>query len=257
MTWIRKKIYLAAIPLSVALYFVSAVSVRANSQRDFIGTQKLRTDLISQNIETKERGTLPASAGGATRGGCAEQAPSLISVMPKNKVGLTFNKYPTFFWHIAKSNAKTAEFLLLNENDDVIYETNFNLPDKPGIFAFTLPPEAPGLEINQKYHWFLSVNCSSEDTDDTMTVEGWVERTRPNLFVRIKLNKLEPKYRSKIYTEAGIWLDAITHVAKYRCTLPHDSDVKLYWDQLLTSIGFPEFVSEPLDNSCSLIRLNV
>ena len=256
MTWIKKNLYFAAIPISVALSLISAVSVKANSQTRFVGTQKVRTDLISELFETEDRGTPSRTTGGASRssaplnGGCDEPAPRLISVMPKEKITLTFKKYPEFFWYISKSDAQTAEFLLLDENRDIVYRTNFQLPKKQGIFAFTLPPHSPGLKVNQKYRWSLRVDCSIEQPYNTMSVEGWVERTRLDLSMRIKLNKSEPKQRSKIYADAGIWHEAISNAAQQRCNFPQDSNVMLYWNQLLTSVGLSKVVSEPLNNSC-------
>ncbi|AFY58624.1 protein of unknown function (DUF928) [Rivularia sp. PCC 7116] len=252
MTWIKKKLYLAAIPLSIGISIAAAVSVRANAPNVFAATPKNRT-LISQSFTPPNReGKSPVTAGAATRGGCDTKQNLVTPLMPKEKLGLTFDERPTFYWHTSKSNAETAEFLLLDDNDDLVYEANVNLPKKPGIFAFTLPPEAPGLKTNKQYHWYLSVNCSSEETDDIVTVEGWVERTKPNLATWIKLNKSTPKYRSKIYADASIWHEAITNVAQQRCIAPYDSTMVLYWNQLLTSVGLKELVSESITNVCEV-----
>ncbi|MEM7555507.1 MAG: DUF928 domain-containing protein [Cyanobacteria bacterium P01_A01_bin.84] len=252
MTWIKKKLYLIGIPISLGLSIFSTVSVRANSLTELVGMEKVHTWKISQTFKTPNRGTPPATAGGATRGSCAQKAKGLIPLIPKEKLGLTLKERPTFFWHISESDAKTAEFLLLDDNDDVIYETNLNIPKEQGIFAFTLPEEAPGLKINKRYNWYLSVSCSSNESDETMTVAGWVERTKPNLAMRMKLNKFEPKYRSKIYTEAGIWHEAIASVAAQRCSSPDDSNIMTNWNKLLTSVGLSKVASEPLNNICNV-----
>ncbi|KST65757.1 DUF928 domain-containing protein [Mastigocoleus testarum] len=256
MSWMKKNLYTLAIPISLTFSTLSALSVQAHSQKGFVDTpvdtQKVRTWQISQTFKTPNRGTPPATAGGATRGGCTEKKGYLTSLMPKQKLGLTVNEYPTFFWHMSKPEVKTAEFLLLDDNDDLVYETNLKLPKKPGIFSFTLPSEAPALKVNKLYHWYLSVNCSSEETDEDITIEGWVERTKPSLALRIKLNNLAPKYRSKVYADAGIWHEAITNVAQQRCSFPSDSNVMLNWKKLLTSVGLNKVVSEPLNNICEI-----
>ncbi|MEB3220214.1 MAG: DUF928 domain-containing protein [Nostocales cyanobacterium 94392] len=251
MAWIKQNVYLATIPISMVISIVWTISVRANSSTEFVGEQKLRT-LISQKFIPPNRGRPPATADGATRGGCEKKNQPITPLMPKEKLGLTFNERPTFYWHISESNTQAAEFLLLDDNDDLVYEANLTLPKKPGIFAFTLPSEAPGLKSNKQYHWYLSIKCSSEETDDTVTVEGWVERTKPNLATQIKLNKLEPKYRSQIYADAGIWHEAMRNVVQQRCINPYDSTIMLYWNQLLTSVGLNQVVSESLDNVCTM-----
>lgn len=252
MNWIKKNLYIAAIPISITLSSVSVLSVQANSQTGFVDIQKAQTWKISQTFKTPNRGTPPVTAGGATRGGCADKEGYLISLLPKQKLGLTVNKHPTFFWHKSNNDAKTAEFLLLDDNDNLVYETNFKLPKKTGIFAFSLPSEAPALKVNKQYHWYLLVNCGSEETDDMITLEGWIERTNPNLALRIKLNNLSPKYRSKVYADAGIWHEAITNIAEQRCTFPSDSSVMLNWNKLLSSVGLSKVVSEPLNNICKV-----
>ncbi len=256
MNWMKKNLYTVAIPVSVTFSIVSALSVQAYSQTGFVemqvDTQKVRIWKISQVFKTPNRGTPPATAGGATRGGCKEKEGYLTSLMPKQKLGLTVNEHPTFFWHISRSDAEKAEFLLLDDDDNLVYETNLDLPKKPGIFAFTLPSEAPGLKVDKLYHWYLSVNCSSEETDEDITIEGWVERAKPSLALRIKLNNLAPKYHSKVYAEAGIWHEAITNVAQQRCSFPSDSNIMLNWKKLLISVGLNKVVSEPLNNICKI-----
>ena len=276
MNWIRKNLYIATIPISLTISIVSALSVQAQSQMGFGDIQKVRTWKISQTLKTPnrgappitaggatratpgkikfeppDRGAPPATAGGATRGGCTTKKEEyLIPLMPKQKLGLTVNEHPTFFWYISKSDAKTAEFLLLDDDDNLIYDTNLNLPKKPGIFAFTLPSEAPGLKVNKQYHWFLSVNCSSKQIDDPLTFEGWVERSKPNLALRIKLNNLAPKYHANVYAESGIWHEAIMNIAQQRCNFPSDSNAMHNWNELLTSVGLSKIASEPLHNVC-------
>jgi hypothetical protein len=250
MTWIKKKLYQATIPLSIGLSIASAVWLGANSSTVFAATPKNRT-LISQGFTPVNRGKPDKTAGAATRGGCSQKN-FVTALMPKEKLGLTFDERPTFYWHTSKSNAETAEFFLLDDNNDLVYAANVNLPKKRGIFAFTLPGEAPGLKANKKYHWYLSIDCSSEETDDIVTVDGWVERTKPNPTIRMKLNKSTPKHRSKIYADASIWHEAITNVAQQRCIAPDDSTMELYWNQLLTSVGLKGLVSESITNVCKV-----
>ncbi len=235
------------IPISLALSIVSAASARATSLTGFTGTQKNHTWKISQNFLTDDRGNPDRTAGGGSRNLLSTQR--LISLIPQGKLGLTFKKRPTFFWYVSEPKAKTAEFLLLDENEEEVYGIEFNIPKEKGIFAFTLPDEAPALELNKRYHWHLAV-FSNRESIDAINVDGWVERTKPNLSTQIKLNKLEAKKRSKIYADDGIWHDAITHLVQQRCIHPNDSQVMLYWNQLLTSVGLNEIVSEPINNNC-------
>jgi Domain of Unknown Function (DUF928) len=255
MAWIKNSFYLAMIPLSVVVSMMSQVSVQvqAESLPEFSSIQSIRTWKISQNFKTPNRGTPANTTGGATRGSsCGQQGQRIMSLIPKEKFGLTFSERPKFFWHISKSASQSAEFVLLDDRDDLVYETGFPLPNKPGIFAFKLPDDAPSLKASKRYHWYLTVNCSSDKIDDTINLEGWVERIKPDRTLQMKLNKLKPEYHSAVYAEAGIWHEALANLAELRCTYPNNSKIMLNWSNLLTSVGLSNLVSAPLNNICKV-----
>jgi Domain of Unknown Function (DUF928) len=255
MAWIKKSFYLATIPLSVGLSIMSAVSlqVQAEPQPEFSSIQNIRTFKISQTFKTPNRGTPRSTTGGATRGSSnGEQHPQIISLIPKQKFGLTFSERPKFFWYISESTSQNAEFLLLDRNDNLVYETRFPLPKKAGIFAFTLPDNAPTLKVSNQYHWYLSVNSNSDQIDDTVNLEGWVERIKPDINLQIKLSKLKPQYQSEVYAEAGIWYDALANLVQQRCTYPNDSKIMLNWSKFLTSVGLKDLASKPLNDVCKV-----
>lgn len=249
MNRIKKNLYLAAIPISMLLSTFSQVCVQANTSDSIVNKQKAPI-LISQAFNPgKRRGAPKSTSDGASRSSFVPNN-SLISLMPKEQVGLTFDERPTFYWHISEIDTRKATFILVDDNEDVVYEKNVTLPQKPGYFAFTLPAEAPGLKVDRRYQWFLELNSSSL-TDESVTTEGWVKRTQPSLAVRIKLNQLEPKYRSKVYADAGIWHNTISNVAQQRCIAPNDSTTTRYWNQLLNSVGLNEVASASMNNVCT------
>ena len=251
MNRVKKNLYLAAIPISMVLSSISLGSVQANTSDSSVRGHKAPI-LISQLFTPGRRTGAPESTSdGASRSGFIPKKDSLISLMPKKQVWLTFDERPTFYWHISEIDATEATFLLIDENEDLVYEKDITLPQKPGYFAFTLPAEAPGLKVDKQYRWFLEVSNSSR-IDDIVTVEGWVKRTKPSLAVQMKLNQLEPKHRSKVYADAGIWHNAIDNVAQQRCIAPNDSTTMLYWNQLLTSVGLNKIVSESMNNVCTV-----
>lgn len=251
MNRIKKNLYLTAIPISMVLSSISLGSVQANTSDSSVRAHKAPI-LISQLFEAGRRKGAPESTSdGASRSGFTPKKENLISLIPKEQGGLTFDERPTFYWHISEIDANEATFILVDENEDVIYEKGITLPEKPGYFAFTLPGEAPGLKVDKQYRWFLEVSNSSR-IDDIVTVKGWVKRTKPSLAVQMKLNKLEAKHRSQVYADAGIWHNAIDNVAQQRCIAPNDSTTTLYWNQLLTSVGLNQIVSESMNNVCTV-----
>jgi len=206
---------------------------------------------ISQSFKPPSRGVAPPTAGGATRGeSCLKGRKQLTSLIPQDRLGLTYSGNPTFHWFVPKSPARTAKFLLLGNDDaDVVYETTLALPSEAGIVSFTLPEKVPPLEVGQQYHWFLVVGCSQTDQSANPSVEGWVERVSPEPNISSQLEKATPVGRVKIYADNGIWHEAVTALATLRKTSPTDKALLTGWDELLKSVGLEAIAPEPLLNA--------
>lgn len=205
--------------------------------------------VISQSFKPPSRGTAPPSAGGATRGkSCLKgSAKPLTALMPQNLAGLTYSGNPTFYWYVPKSTAKTAKFLLLNNDDsDVIYETTLTLPNKSGIVGFSLPPTASVLEVGKQYHWYLVVGCNQLDQGANPAVEGWVERIAPEASISSQLQKVDTQGQAQIYADNGIWHEAVTTLANLRRTNPTDANAIAGWNELLKSVNLAAIAAEPL-----------
>ncbi len=203
---------------------------------------------LSQSFRPPSRGTAPPSAGGATRGeSCLKGSQQLTSLVPQNRLGLTYSSNPTFYWYVPQSPATTAKFLLLNSDDsDVVYETNLALPKQSGIVSFTLPSSAPPLAVGKQYHWYLVVGCNQMDQSANPSVEGWVERVQPEGTMTRQLEKATPTERVQIYADNGIWHEAVTTLAGLRQTNPTDRSAIAGWQALLTSVNLERLASEPL-----------
>jgi Domain of Unknown Function (DUF928) len=235
MTWIKDTLNSVAISICVGITIMSA----------------LPTQVFAQSFKAPNRGTPPTTSGGATRGSCSKASKPLISLLPKEKLGLTLSDRPTFYWHKPSPNAQTAEFILLDTTDnDVVYETKFELPRKTGIIAFNLPANAPALKVGKRYHWYVSVPCTDADSEETLTVEGWVDRTLPNAALTKQIERVEASKRAAVYANAGFWHETMTSAVQFRCQKPNDPTAKANWKALLESVGLKDLVSQPLLNSC-------
>jgi hypothetical protein len=203
---------------------------------------------ISQSFKPPNRGAPPPTAGGATRGNsCVPSHKKPISLIPKDRLGLTFSARPTFHWHIPSSPAKTAKFLILTGDDvDVVYEATIPLPAKAGIISYALPKNAPPLEIGKRYHWFLTLDCNPADQGVNPITEGWTERIAPDVVLLKQLEKANLTTRASLYASNGIWHEAITTLGSLRRMSPQDSDAIAGWNELLTSVGLSAIATEPL-----------
>ncbi|MEH2048748.1 DUF928 domain-containing protein [Nostoc sp.] len=250
MKWIKPYIlYFVTFSLPLSLFSDLAAEVQAQSYHP------KKTWQISQTFKPPQRGKPPASAGGSTRGSSCLTGKKLITpLIPPDKLGLTFAEHPTFFWYVPPSPVKTAKFLLLDKDENVFYETSFTLPDKPGIINFKLPDTAPALAVGKTYHWYLIIACDTQDSSKNPTVDGWVERTQPELGLSEALTKANLHKLPSIYAEAGIWHEALTSLVKLRETEPNNFKARLDWRQFFKSVGLSAIASEPLIDCCTSSR---
>jgi len=239
----------AAIALGMALIPLSAGATPTPQAQSGSILHNRGTFQISQSFKPPNRGTPPATAGGATRGNsCVPKNKKPISLIPKERLGLTFSANPTFYWHIPSSPAKVAKFLILTGDDvDVVYEATIPLPAaKSGIISYALPKNAPPLEIGKRYHWFLTLDCNPGAPGLNPITEGWTERIAPNVTLLKQIEKADLKTRASLYADNGIWHEAVTAIAVLRRTNPEDAGAITGWNELLKSVGLSEIATEPL-----------
>jgi hypothetical protein len=249
MKLLQPSLYLATLSLSLALVPFSAVT----AQVDTHSFQTSKTWQISQTFKPPKRGNPPVSAGGSTRSSsCLSRNKIVTPLIPANKLGLTFAEYPTFFWYVPRITVKTAKFLILTNKDQaVFYETSLTLPNKPGIISLTLPKNTPPLAVGKTYHWYLTIVCDAEDSSENPSVDGWVERTQPELSLSQALKKADLQKLPTIYADAGIWHEALISLVQLRRTQPNNIKVRLDWTQFLKSVGLNAIASEPLLDCCT------
>lgn len=209
---------------------------------------------VSLNFKVPKRGTPPKTAGGATRGACVSQKQMLVPLIPPDRLGLTLQERPSFFFHAPKSPAQQADFILLTEDDsEVVYQTTLTLPQQPGIARFDLPATAPALEAGKRYHWFMTVICDpTGGPNGNPSIEGWVERVAPERTLTKALTQAKPGDRPAVYAEAGIWHETLASLADLRRRNPDNSKLANDWSLLLKSVGLNALAAEPLVECCTL-----
>ncbi|AFY35341.1 DUF928 domain-containing protein [Calothrix sp. PCC 7507] len=251
MKWMKHFQYFLTFSLPLCLEFVSISTFAAPIQTQLNPAspiQQLKVWQISQGFKPPKRDLPPASVGGATRGNyCLQKSKQLIPLIPREKLGLTFAERPTFFWYLPAASVKTAQFVLLADQDQSqVYETTLNLPNRSGIIGFRLPESAPTLEVGKRYHWYLALICSEQNPSKNPTSEGWVERTQPELTLSKALAQAELRKRPALYAKAGIWHEALTTFIELRRTEPNNQKIKDDWRKFLQSVGLNGLTTAPL-----------
>ncbi|MFB2839698.1 DUF928 domain-containing protein [Floridanema evergladense] len=193
------------------------------------------------------------SAGGASRGGgCPQEVIStggcVIPLIPSNREGLTTTGHPTFFIYLPQNSAQEVFFSLVDENNKNIYQTKIPLTGKSGIIQFTLPENAPALEIGKNYQWAFVAIRQQGLRPDSPGIQGRIRRIETDSILMTQLQNITPLERAALYGKKGIWYETLASLAEARKLQPTDADLVSQWEQLLKSVGLEAIASQPLLN---------
>ena len=185
--------------------------------------------------------------GGTRRDSCAVNQESLIALIPANSVGMTTSLYPTFFFYLPQTNqTRTVEFVLRNQQDELVYEANFNTAGKRGVVSLDLPTETEPLLLNQDYHWYLSLICNPENRAQDLVVEGIIRRIELEPVAASQLNQLKPIEKVDFYLQADLWYEAIATLAQLKSVSAHPAELSAKWTNLLQSVGLEQISNQPI-----------
>ena len=189
------------------------------------------------------------TSGGSRPGDCLGKN-SITALIPAAQTkGLTTDRYPTFFFYIPPTAAKTAEFVLQNEDKQQIYRTKLRLAGQPGVTSFKLPAVATsGLAAGKNYRWFFSVVCDelAPDKAGNPFVRGWIKHVNPSPALVQQLRQASPRDRVGLYQQSGFWYEALNTLAQLRRSSPRDTALAQDWVNLLRSAGLDGVAGEPL-----------
>jgi hypothetical protein len=248
MNWLQPR-SLSVLSLSILFEMPLALYLSAQAQLVPLEAISIAPFQISLDFRVPDRSAPSSTVGGATRGGCSEGSKSLVALSPKNYLGLTTAKRPSFFFFAPGGAAKQAEFLLLSDDDTVVvYEQKvINLPNTAGIVRYDLPETAPTLAADKRYHWYITLSCTGSGVNGNPSAEGWVERTElPALTKTAETADL--KNLPELYAKSGIWYETVAALVQLRQKFPNNPKVMADWQDLLKSAGLEAVMQEPIAN---------
>jgi CHAT domain-containing protein/Flp pilus assembly protein TadD len=221
---------------------------------------------IAQNPETKDIiFKIPSQIApnrrqsGSPRSSCPSVPNgSLTALIPKNSVGLTLSSHPTFFVYIPAARGfhkRKGIFTLQDKEGETIYETKLPIPDKEGIFSYTLAQNnSISLKTNITYAWSFSLECNPGDSSSLVSVFGYIQRMSLDKNLETILKNNNPIKRSNLYANSGIWHDALTTLAELRLANPNNIGFKLEWKNLLKSTELDFLAQVPFVNEKVIVN---
>jgi hypothetical protein len=161
--------------------------------------------------------------------------------------GATIAEHPSFWFYVPYSSSSAyGEFVLEDQaQNQTIYKTP--LTGIPGVVSLRLPSKAAPLDIGKRYRWYFNIYCKN-DNQIIADVEGYVKREQLNFALKTQLEKATPRQRVALYTDNGIWYEALSTAAELRRTQPQDTS----WATLLQAVGLNSIVTESTVECCAL-----
>jgi hypothetical protein len=176
--------------------------------------------------KAEDRGAPERTIGGGRRGSSCVKLdpgkPSLTALMPnKNNTGNTAKDTTSLF--VPKNTAKTAEFVLLNEDGDEIYKQELQMPGTSGIMKVSVP-ENVSLKAAQNYEWYFTITCDANDWSRNEYVKGSIKRVNLNESAKSFLKKIDPLEKAKFYSENGFWYNTLETLADIDILVPSKAE---------------------------------
>lgn len=199
------------------------------------------------SFQPPEQGVPGRREGGGTRGSnCPTSTTALI---PKSTMGRTVSAKPTFFYYVPIALNTRVQFELADERDKTIYKKSFQMvTSRAGIVSVSLGQDgnSPVLEVGKNYHWYFTIKCSPENSQDDVLVSGWINRTALAPTLKTELDRSSDRDRLSILTQQGIWYEYLATLAKLRLSSPSDASLALKWSDMLSSVELSKISQEPL-----------
>ncbi|NEP61171.1 MAG: DUF928 domain-containing protein [Symploca sp. SIO2G7] len=140
--------------------------------------------------DTSDRQAPSITGGGGSRGigvaSCIETGETPRTNAPKALVPTTDSSKtiadnPSLFVYVPKTTAKSAKFIVRDNNGKEIYHSEFVPPETSGIVKLTIP-ETVSLEVEQEYHWELVLMCNQTNyfAAENKYIDGFLLRTQLN-----------------------------------------------------------------------------
>ena len=214
--------------------------------------QESKVKTVNSDVVMSDFGLPTHRRDGGSRGdgdSCVADAEhqNLMALIPDKTIGINASASPKLFFYVpAVNNQKTLEFVLRNEQDELMYEAFFSTKGN-GIMSVEVPADVSSnlLETDQNYHWYLSMICDHQQRSRDIVVEGWMRQESIDLATQNQLSIASSAEQAEIYNEQGHWYDALSVLANHQDSVTEQPIVRQKWSEMLNSVGLEELASKP------------
>lgn len=173
-------------------------------------------------------------------GGLPTETQKVVALTPEDNLSRTVMARPAFWFVLPAVNPdRRIEFLVTDQDEEVVYKQTLQPTGKAGLAAIALPKTAPELTENQAYQWHLSVICDPSSRAADLVVWGSIERMAVEPSLQAKIAQADSQAQLALYEELTAWNDTLTalsHLHRDRTTENQDTtELEAQWSALLAS----------------------
>lgn len=204
----------------------------------------------NSSSNTSNHGLPNYREAGGSRGTCIANGDNLIALIPENpasNVNITASITPKLFFYVPETTEqKTIEFVLRDQNDQLVHEVFLQTTGQEGIINVEIPQDISQSlgQSDSNYHWYLSMICDEQKRARDLVLEGWISYVELDNSVKQKLENFSPTEQADFYQQEGIWYDALSVVAEDTNQVIDPSATEK-WTEMLDSIGLSKLSAQP------------
>ncbi len=223
------------------------------------------SETASHNEKNASNSTLRQGIPGRRLGGgtrrdrvFADATDNLMALTTVETLSITTAESPKLLFYVPEMvTNNTVEFVLLNDQDNVVFEKTFVLNRDAGIVSIDLAnesesesedeSEAIALSLDTNYQWYFSIIPNADDRASDTVVHGsirrvdrtaWLKQQAADARLGEQLETAEPLAKVRLlYQQANLWQDALALLDELRQADPDNAAIAQEWTQLLASAG--------------------
>ena len=182
--------------------------------------------------------------GGGTRGGEDPNMLRLFALVPDH-LGLTIQEQPSLYWYVSKSSPHRL-VLTINHEELVkpVLEQTIVEKAESGIHSVNLKDFDVRLELEKEYRWFVELIVDADYPARNAVAGGRIKRITPPESLLTKLREAEPQEVTSIYSEGGLWYEALASISNLIERHPGNPVYPSWRDFLFQQVELDEIASE-------------
>jgi|GEM_PF-444955 len=203
---------------------------------------------LAQYFQPPDTGSLPGRReGGGTRGTWMLEGRPPIALMPESNLGLTSAERPMLYFYVPPEVAGlVAELYMFNEVGEGEGSLFITLPQAGGIVGLPMPAALPPLTVGDTYRWYFAIQVDPVDRSGDLILSGFVRRVADDPALQQRLSTLPIEDHASVYSEQGLWFDAINLLGMMRSQNPDHFLWESQWEALLESVDLEAIATQPM-----------